>query len=135
MFLSASPLIQLIGWTSFCPGNWTPSISDLRSSSMTTHINKVRHVTAITKVAKDLGEDEDWLRDVANGMEIEDGAIWVINWRLWRYFVPTKPPGRSADSGQVLSGLSRVFKRVLRAFAVSTQRRTFGADLTLRAPS
>ena len=54
------------------------SISDLRSSSMTTHINKVHHVTAITKVAKDLGEDEDWLRDVANGMEIEDGAIWVI---------------------------------------------------------
>ena len=44
---------------------------------MTTHINKVHHVTAITKVAKDLGEDEDWLRDVANGMEIEDGAIWV----------------------------------------------------------
>ena len=52
-------------------------ISDLRSSSMTTHINKVHHVTTITKVAKDLGEDEDWLRDVANGMEIEDGAIWV----------------------------------------------------------
>jgi transposase-like protein len=24
-----------------------------------------------------LGEDEDWLRDVANEMEIEDGAIWV----------------------------------------------------------
>jgi len=24
-----------------------------------------------------LGEDEDWLRDVANEMEIEDGTIWV----------------------------------------------------------
>jgi hypothetical protein len=44
---------------------------------MTTHVNKVHHVTTIAKVAEDLGEDEDWLRDVANEMEIEDGAIWV----------------------------------------------------------
>jgi hypothetical protein len=42
---------------------------------MTTHVNKVHHVTTIAKVAEDLGEDEDWLRDVANEMEIEDGAI------------------------------------------------------------
>lgn len=35
------------------------------------------HVTTINRVAEDLGEDEDWLRDVANEMEIEDGAIWV----------------------------------------------------------
>ena len=39
------------------------------------HVNKVHHVTTITQVAKDL--DEDWLRDVANEMEIEDGVIWV----------------------------------------------------------
>jgi len=39
------------------------------------HVNKVHHVTTI--VAKDLGEDEDWLCDVANEMEIEDGVIWV----------------------------------------------------------
>ena len=45
---------------------------------MTSHVNKVHHVTTITKVAKDLVEDEDWLRDVANEMEIEDGAIWVF---------------------------------------------------------
>ena len=44
---------------------------------MTMHVNKVHHVTTITQVAKDLGEDEDWLRDVANEMEIEDGVIWV----------------------------------------------------------
>lgn len=25
-------------------------------------------------IAKDLGEDEDWLRDAAKEMEIEDGA-------------------------------------------------------------
>jgi len=51
--------------------------NDLRSGGMTTHVNKVHHVTTITRVAQDLGEDEDWLRDVANEMEIEDGAIWV----------------------------------------------------------
>ena len=40
-------------------------------------VNKVHHVTTITRVAEDLGEDEDWLRDIASEMEIEDGAIWV----------------------------------------------------------
>ena len=44
---------------------------------MTTHVNKVHHVTTITQVARDLGEDEDWLWDIANEMEIEDGVIWV----------------------------------------------------------
>jgi hypothetical protein len=41
------------------------------------HTNKVHHVTTIDRVAKDLGEDEDWLSDVAMDMEIEDGVIWV----------------------------------------------------------
>jgi hypothetical protein len=41
------------------------------------HVNKVHHVTTITRVAEDLGEDEDWLRDLTNEMEIEDGVIWV----------------------------------------------------------
>ena len=44
---------------------------------MSTHVNKVHHVTTITRVAEDLGEDEGWLRDVANEMEVEDGVIWV----------------------------------------------------------
>lgn len=41
------------------------------------HVNKIHHVTTISRVAENLGEDEDWLRDVANEMEIEDGVIWV----------------------------------------------------------
>jgi hypothetical protein len=41
---------------------------------VTTHVNKVHHVTTITE---QLGEDEDWLREVASEMEIEDGVIWV----------------------------------------------------------
>jgi len=41
------------------------------------HVNKVHHVTTINRLAKDLGEDEDWLSDVANEMDIEDGVIWV----------------------------------------------------------
>jgi hypothetical protein len=40
-------------------------ISDLRSSGMPTHVNKVHHVTTITQVAKDLGEDDDRLRDIS----------------------------------------------------------------------
>jgi hypothetical protein len=41
------------------------------------HINKVHHVTTINRVAEELGENEDWLFDVANEMEVEDGCIWV----------------------------------------------------------
>jgi hypothetical protein len=41
------------------------------------HVNKVHHVTTINRVAKDLGETEDWLSDVANEMDVEDGVIWV----------------------------------------------------------
>jgi hypothetical protein len=41
------------------------------------HINKVHHVTTINRVAEQLGEEVDWLSDVANEMEVEDGCIWV----------------------------------------------------------
>lgn len=41
------------------------------------HVNKVHHVTTFHRVAAKLGEDEDWLSDVASEMEIEDGVIWV----------------------------------------------------------
>lgn len=41
------------------------------------HVNKVHHVTTINRVAAELGENEEWLLDVANEMEIEDGVIWV----------------------------------------------------------
>lgn len=44
---------------------------------MTMHVNKVHHVTTIARVAEDLGEDADWLRDIANEMDAEDGVIWV----------------------------------------------------------
>jgi len=37
----------------------------LRSGGLTMHINKVHHVKTITRVARELGENEDWLFDVA----------------------------------------------------------------------
>jgi hypothetical protein len=40
-------------------------------------VNKVSHVHTIARVAEMLGEDEDWLWDVANEMDQEDGVIWV----------------------------------------------------------
>jgi len=51
--------------------------AELRTSRIIMHVNKVHHITTISRVAKDLGEDEDGLRDVANEMDIEDGVIWV----------------------------------------------------------
>ena len=40
-------------------------------------INKVHHVHTIARVAEMLGEDVDWLREVAIEMDQEDGLIWV----------------------------------------------------------
>ncbi len=40
-------------------------------------VNKVHHVYTIARIAEMLGEDEDWLGDVANEMDQEDGLIWV----------------------------------------------------------
>jgi hypothetical protein len=40
-------------------------------------VNKVHHVYTIARVAEMLGEDEDWLWDVANEMDQEDGLVWV----------------------------------------------------------
>jgi hypothetical protein len=53
------------------------NISYSRSGRLIMHVNKVHHVTTINRVASDLGENEDWLSDIANEMDIEDGVIWV----------------------------------------------------------
>ncbi len=53
------------------------SFGNLRSGCLTMHVNKVHHVTTINRVSEQLGEDEGWLSDVANEMEIEDGVILV----------------------------------------------------------
>lgn len=41
------------------------------------HVNKVSHVKTVDRVAKELGEDVDWLHEVALEMDVEDGVIWV----------------------------------------------------------
>jgi hypothetical protein len=53
------------------------NVNNLCPSGVTMHVNKVYRVTTINRVAQELGEDEDWLSDVASEMEIEDGVIWV----------------------------------------------------------
>ena len=60
------------------PWNWTPRAMAIScSGGLIMHVNKVSHVKTINLVAKDLGESEDWLFDVANEMDVEDGVIWV----------------------------------------------------------
>jgi hypothetical protein len=53
------------------------NVSNLSPSGMIMHVNKVYRVTTINRVAQDLGEDEDWLSDVASEMDAEDGRLWV----------------------------------------------------------
>ena len=42
-------------------------------------VNKVYSVSTIALVARELGADEDWLAELANGMDREDGLIWVYS--------------------------------------------------------
>jgi hypothetical protein len=42
------------------------------------HINKVSHVFTLSHVAEMLGEDEEWLFEVAEEMDTEDGQLWVV---------------------------------------------------------
>jgi hypothetical protein len=41
------------------------------------HVNKVSHIKTIDLVAKELGEEVEWLHEVALEMDVEDGVIWV----------------------------------------------------------
>jgi hypothetical protein len=67
-------------------------------------VNKVHGVYTIARVAEMLGEDEDWLWDVATEMDPEDGLIWVYG------------PGDESvmaftDFGiETLNGLIRIYK-------------------------
>src|SRR5438045_25105 len=42
------------------------------------HVNKVSHVFTLGHVAQMLGEDEEWLFEVAEEMDPEDGQLWVV---------------------------------------------------------
>ena len=81
--------------------------SDLGPGGVTTHVNKVHHVTTINRVAQELGEDEDWLHDVANEMEIEDGVIWIYG------------VGEEAILAFTDFGIERCTKKILRCSSVT----------------
>jgi hypothetical protein len=42
------------------------------------HVNKVSHVFTLGHVAEMLGEDEEWLFEVAEEMDTEDGQLWIV---------------------------------------------------------
>ena len=57
--------------------NWRPSTRRCTALGLAMHVNKVSHVRTMDLVAKELGEEVDFLFDVALEMEPEDGVIWV----------------------------------------------------------
>jgi hypothetical protein len=65
-----------------------PWHDDHRNRSLTMQSYKVHSVRTLALVAKDLGEDVDWLADIANDMEPEDGLIGVYD--------PGRPDGTMA---------------------------------------
>jgi hypothetical protein len=50
---------------------------DVHQDLILAPVNKVYHVHTISRVAEMLGEDENWLCDLATEMDQEDGLIWV----------------------------------------------------------
>lgn len=42
-------------------------------------VNKIHSVRTIALVARELGEDEHWLGNIAGEMDPEDGLIWVYS--------------------------------------------------------
>src|ERR1700688_3527782 len=54
-----------------------PIISPTSPGGVIMHVNKVHSVKTIDRVAKELGESVDWLHDIADEMDTEDGVIWV----------------------------------------------------------
>ena len=65
-------------------------------------INKVHSVRTLALVAKDLGEDADWLADIAIDLEPEDGLIWVYD--------PEHPHGTMAFSEFGIESLSNLIQ-------------------------
>jgi hypothetical protein len=67
-------------------------------------VNKVHLVHTIARVAEMLGEDEDWLWDVATEMDPEDGLIWV-------YGAGDESVMAFTDFGiETLTGLIQIYK-------------------------
>ena len=54
-----------------------PIIPPTSPGGVIMHVNKVHSVKTIDRVARELGESVDWLHDVADEMDTEDGIIWV----------------------------------------------------------
>ncbi|MET4607683.1 hypothetical protein ABIB90_007187 [Bradyrhizobium sp. JR4.1] len=47
---------------------------------MTANLDNVHDVTNIARVTADLHHEDDWLRDVTNEMEMEDGSSRPLAW-------------------------------------------------------
>ena len=56
------------------PWNWRPPSGDCTAGGLTLHVNKVYRVRTIDRVAKDLGEDVDFLFDVAIEMGLRTAS-------------------------------------------------------------
>ena len=65
-------------------------------------VNKVHSVRTLALVAKDLGEDADWLADIAIDLEPEDVPIWVYD--------PEHPDGTMAFSEFGIESLSNLIQ-------------------------
>lgn len=48
------------------------------AGGLSMHVNKVSHVTTVDRVAERLGENVDFIHDVALEMDTEDGVFWVV---------------------------------------------------------
>src|ERR1700756_3274867 len=76
MYSLASPPTPPTGSMSCCPG--TGRLRNSKALRRRRLDGAVSHVFTLGHVADMLGEDEEWLFEVAEEMDTEDGQLWVI---------------------------------------------------------
>jgi hypothetical protein len=54
-----------------------PIIGRSGPGGLNVQVNKVHSVKTIDRVARELGEDVDFLHEISDGMDTEDGVIWL----------------------------------------------------------
>jgi hypothetical protein len=74
----------------------------------------ISYVFTITRVAKMIGEDEDWLQDICTEMDPEDGCLTVLG------------PGEEAITAFTRSGVDNLIELVemVKAYPKLNQRYT-----------
>jgi len=84
----------------------------------------ITHVFTISRVAKKLGEDEDWLHEISIELDPEDGRLTVLGW------AKRKQRPSHASASIISPSSSRTTKQILICFRALNRASKPAAVLT-----